>query len=146
MTEFKALGLVDMKEAEGNRKIVLKSEFEWFVSEDFDKLREGFEPTDNSAYLIRASHKEKTPPTSQKNSGAGQGQQVSTILQCLWCDFKSEITFDMENHLYEKHRYDIIKKLQIEYLDNEDRIQYTMERIKQRSEAVDGANDNNNMG
>jgi len=52
----------------------------------------------------------------------------------------------MENHLYEKHRYDIIKKLQIEYLDNEDRIQYTMERIKQRSEAVDGANDNNNMG
>jgi hypothetical protein len=147
MTEFKALGLVDMIEVEeegGNKKIILKPEFEWFVSEDFVKLREGFEPTDNSQYLIKATHKEKIPPTSQKNSGAGQGQQIpSNSLQCLWCDFRSEITFDMENHLYEKHRYDIIKKLEIGYLDIEDRIQYAMELIKQRSEATDGANDNN---
>lgn len=50
----------------------------------------------------------------------------------------------MENHLYEKHRYDILKKLQVGYLDIEDRIQYAMDLIKQRSEAeTDGANDNN---
>jgi hypothetical protein len=49
----------------------------------------------------------------------------------------------MENHLYEKHRYDMLKKLQIEYSDNEDRIQYAMRLIKKRSEAADGANDNN---
>jgi len=145
MTEFKALGLVDMIEDEGNKKIILKPEFEWFVSEDFAKLREGFEPTDNSAYLlIRASHKEKTPPTSRKNSGAGQGQQISSnSLQCLWCNFKSDTVFDVENHLYEKHRYDILKKLQVGYIDIEDGIQYAMELIKQRSEAADGANDNN---
>ena len=48
----------------------------------------------------------------------------------------------MENHLFEKHRYDMLKKLQIEYSDNEDRIQYTMELIKQRSGAAKGADDN----
>jgi hypothetical protein len=144
MTEFKALGLVDMIEDEGNKKIILKSEFEWFVSEDFAKLREGFEPTDNSEYLMKGSHKEKTPPTNQKNSGAGQGQQISSSsLRCLWCDFKSDIAFDVENHLYEKHRYDILKKLQVEYIDIEDRIQYAMELIKQQSKAAVDAKDNN---
>jgi hypothetical protein len=136
MTEFKALGLVDMVEVaeeEGwNKKIILKPEFEWFVSEDFAKLRDGFEPTDNSEYLKR-SHKEKTLPTSQKNSESGQ---VTTLLllQC-WCGFKSEIAFDMENHLYEKHRYGILKKLEIKSDDIEDKIQYAMELIKKRSEA-----------
>ena len=47
---------------------------------------DGFEPTDNSEYLLmKRSRKEKIPLTSQKNSEAGQ---VSTILQCLWCNFK----------------------------------------------------------
>ena len=49
----------------------------------------------------------------------------------------------MENHLYEKHRYDMLKKLQAKSYDIEDRIQYAMESIKQRSKAADGANDNN---
>jgi hypothetical protein len=141
MTEFKALGLVDMIEDEGNKKIILKPEFEWFVSEDFAKLREGFEPTDNSQYLIKATHKEKIPPTSQKFFEFGQA--ITLLPQCLWCDFKSDIVFDMENHLYEKHRYDILKKLQVGYLDIEDRIQYAMSLIKQQSKSADGANDNN---
>jgi hypothetical protein len=127
---------------EGNKKIILRPEFEWFVSEDFAKLREGFEPTDNREYLLmKGSHKEKTPPTSQKFF---EFEQTTTLLlQCLWCDFKSEIVFDMENHLFEKHSYDMLEKLQIEYSDNEDRIQYAMGLIKKRSEAADGANDNN---
>jgi hypothetical protein len=143
MTEFKALGLVDMieiAEEDKNKKIILKPEFEWFISEDFVKLREGFEPTDNSVYLIKSSHKEKTPPTSQKIFEFGL---VSNILQCLWCNFKSDIAFDMENHLYERHRYDILKKLQVGYLDMEGRIQYAMKLIKHQPEAADGTNDNN---
>jgi predicted transcriptional regulator len=149
MTELKALGLVDMievvvEEEGGNKKIILKPEFEWFVSEDFSKSREGFEPTDNSEHLlIKGGYKEKTPPTSQKIFEFGQAT-TTLFLQCLWCDFKSEIAFDMENHLYEKHRYDIFKKLQVEYLDIEDRIQYAMELIKKRSEAAGNANDDNN--
>jgi len=144
MTEFKALGLVDMIEDEGNKKIILKPEFEWFVSKDFQQLRQGFEPTDNSAYLIKATNKEKTPPTSQKFFEFGQ--ETTLLLQCLWCDFKCDIAFDMENHLYEKHRYDILKKLQIEYLNNEDRIGYAMELIKQRSKVAGNANGNNMHG
>jgi hypothetical protein len=49
----------------------------------------------------------------------------------------------MENHLYEKHRYGILKKLQIESDNIEDKIQYSIDLIKQRSEAADDANDNN---
>jgi hypothetical protein len=50
----------------------------------------------------------------------------------------------MENHLYEKHRYGILKKLQIESYDIEDRIEYAMELINERSEAAGTTNDNNN--
>jgi hypothetical protein len=149
MTEFKALGLVDMTEVaeeEGvDKKIILKPEFEWFVSEDFAKLREGFEATDNSEYLIiRGSHKEKTPPTIQRIFEFGQATTTTLFLQCLWCDFKSEIAFDMENHLYEKHRYDMLKKLQVKSSDIEDRIEYAMELINERSKATGDSNDNNN--
>jgi hypothetical protein len=49
----------------------------------------------------------------------------------------------MENHLFEKHSYDMLEKLQIEYSDNEDRIQYAIELIKQQSKAAGNANDNN---
>jgi hypothetical protein len=49
----------------------------------------------------------------------------------------------MENHLYEKHRNGILKKLQIKSDDIEDRIEYAMELIKKRSKAAGDANDNN---
>jgi hypothetical protein len=49
----------------------------------------------------------------------------------------------MEYHLSEKHAYDMLEKLQIEYSDNEDRIQYAIELIKQQSKAAGNANDNN---
>jgi hypothetical protein len=69
---------------------------------------------------------------------------TTLFLQCLWCDFKSEIAFDMENHLYEKHRYDMLNKLQVKSYDIEDRIQYAMELINERSKATGDSNDNNN--
>src|SRR5205823_554343 len=66
MAEFKAIGLVD-KEHEvsplggggnGNMQITLKDEFNWFLSEEFQKLREGFKPADNSEYLKEDGAKE----------------------------------------------------------------------------------------
>jgi hypothetical protein len=85
MAEFKAIGLVD-KEQEvsplgggGNMQITLKDEFNWFLSEEFQKLRDCFKPTDNSEYLKegrvnevvnvlpegeQAARKEKIPPTT----------------------------------------------------------------------------------
>ena len=56
----------------------------------------------------------------------------------------SEIAFDMENHLYEKHRYDMLKKLQVKSYDIEDKIEYAMELINERSKATGDSNDNNN--
>jgi hypothetical protein len=51
MVELKAVGLVDMKESNYSteeKEIALKDDFDWFVGEEFSKLREGFIPTDNS--------------------------------------------------------------------------------------------------
>jgi hypothetical protein len=54
MTEFKALGLVDMGEAETGSEhiteIILKPEFNWFLSLEFQKLRGGYKPECNKAY------------------------------------------------------------------------------------------------
>lgn len=51
MTEFKALGLVEMEEAQTGSEhvteITLKPEFKWFLSSQFQKLREGYKPESN---------------------------------------------------------------------------------------------------
>jgi hypothetical protein len=51
MTEFKALGLVDMEDgatgSEHVTEITLKPEFKWFLSPEFQKLREGYKPESN---------------------------------------------------------------------------------------------------
>ena len=47
MTEFKAIGLVDMDtktESSHVKEIKLKSEFDWFLTPEFQKLREGYKP------------------------------------------------------------------------------------------------------
>ena len=55
MAEFKAIGIVDKEEAVVENKsvmqIVLKSKFKWFLSKDFEILKEGFTPTDNKVFL-----------------------------------------------------------------------------------------------
>lgn len=50
MTELKAIGLVDMKKsniATEEKQVTLKDNFDWFLSPEFSKLRDGFIPTDN---------------------------------------------------------------------------------------------------
>jgi hypothetical protein len=54
MAELKAVELVDLKNPETQteeREITLKSEFNWFLSEEFQELLEGFEASDNSEFV-----------------------------------------------------------------------------------------------
>ena len=51
--------------------MTLKEDFKWFLTEEFDKLREGFKPTDNSEYIKEYCKKynintleEKLPPSN----------------------------------------------------------------------------------
>ena len=54
MAELKAVELVDVKEYETQteeKQMTLKHQFDWFTTDDFKELREGFEPTDNSEFI-----------------------------------------------------------------------------------------------
>ena len=75
MAELKAVELVDLKESETEteteteeKQIKLKQEFDWFITEEFKNLREGFKPTDYSDHIKQYCKKydinleEKTPP------------------------------------------------------------------------------------
>ena len=70
MAELKAVELVDIKESETEteqKEITLKHEFDWFLTDEFKELREGFEPSDYSEYVkefckkYNISLEEKTP-------------------------------------------------------------------------------------
>jgi hypothetical protein len=63
MTEFKAIGLVDSNKNNGSshvNEINLKPEFNWFLTPEFRKLRDGYKP-------------EKYTETEQDNSSDGSG-------------------------------------------------------------------------
>jgi hypothetical protein len=53
MTEFKAIGLVNMDtkatESAHVTEITLKSDFSWFLTSDFQKLRDGYKPQEDDA-------------------------------------------------------------------------------------------------
>jgi hypothetical protein len=57
MAELKVIRLVEDYEIQdeihhrGVKHIRLRDNFDWFLSEDFEKLREGFVPVDNTAFL-----------------------------------------------------------------------------------------------
>jgi len=65
MAEFK--GHVDEDEVMGEKRITLRSEFKWFLSEEFAMLNEHFKPVDYSIVLRETDKdldqgKEKLPP------------------------------------------------------------------------------------
>jgi hypothetical protein len=77
MSEFKAIGLVEEQEflVNGNKikQIVLDSKFSWFLSGEFEKLRDDFTPTDNREYINDNKKedqgcKEKSPPIITNSS------------------------------------------------------------------------------
>jgi hypothetical protein len=88
MTELKALGLVSMDEKQiqcedGVRRNVMvispKEQFNWFLSEEFKTLREGFKPGESQAdgsgstaidddNIANDARKEKYPPPTATNN------------------------------------------------------------------------------
>jgi len=61
MIEFKAIGLVEISDSEeigaNNlplRRISLRPEFDWFLTDEFERLREGFVPTDHRDYMKKS--------------------------------------------------------------------------------------------
>jgi hypothetical protein len=70
MTEFKAIRLVDEDVSGSNHELSmkLKPEFNWFLSEEFRQVRDGFEPADYRKYLKEITSEvveSKSPPSYQ---------------------------------------------------------------------------------
>jgi DNA-binding transcriptional ArsR family regulator len=81
MAELKVIGLVEeyeykeQSDTQFTKHIRLKDDFEWFLSEDFKKLREGFEPIG-----YKKTNKEKIPPyTLNESSIVPSADQLSTF-------------------------------------------------------------------
>ena len=89
MTELSALGLGDIssltEQPNSEKKIILKPGFSWFLSEEFQKLRESFDYDEEEELQQRAQrqqeveieHEEKIPPTNQKNENVTEAEEVT---------------------------------------------------------------------
>jgi len=94
MAELKAVELVDLKNTDTQteeREITLKSEFNWFLSEEFQELVEGFEGSDNSEFVkgfckkYNISFKEKIPPCNTEKEQPNEEPIVNYIYNCYEC-------------------------------------------------------------
>lgn len=72
MAELRVIGLVEEYERKEDteyqytKHIRMKDNFSWFLSPEFNRLREGFVPVDNREFMTdsaKKTNKEKTPPT-----------------------------------------------------------------------------------
>jgi hypothetical protein len=77
MREFEVIGLVNRNDTGCGMEISLKDQFDWFISDEFKQLREGFEPIDNSAFLD--SKKEKNPSTTINKKSSYSIMQIDTF-------------------------------------------------------------------
>lgn len=71
MTQLKATGLVEMPDTTTEteeKQITLKDDFNWFLGEEFAKLRERFEPVDNTKEM--REHKEQQQ--TEKDEGSDE--------------------------------------------------------------------------
>jgi len=73
MTEFKSIGLVDEEYSGSSHElsIKLKPEFNWFLSEEFNQIREGFEPADYHKHLkedVASEMADQQSPSLSNNS------------------------------------------------------------------------------
>ncbi|HEU5119932.1 MAG TPA: hypothetical protein VFT71_03000 [Candidatus Nitrosocosmicus sp.] len=131
MTELMVLGLVDKKvEIEDAynsiQSIQLKKEFNWFLSEEFKKLRDSFIPEK----FEEKGCKEKSPPPTLKKYDDGEDFDYEYLKQIAWKEFKqieaNEITY-VKEHLVVEH-----KNLRNAILTNPDAI-----KMKITKEAAD---------
>ena len=77
-----SIGLVDYEDVLVGRSytkmITLKEGFNWLLTEEFEKLREGFEPVDNRTFMVQkeddrvddedSTHKGKQDPYTRSNN------------------------------------------------------------------------------
>jgi hypothetical protein len=95
MTEFKGLDLVTMERADPNRlnseyKITLNSKFDWFLTDEFKKLRDGFKPTtDNNDDQLKTES--ETECYDEKSPCVQEKQQLDNKFS-----YSSEFTSDTE--------------------------------------------------
>ena len=99
MVELKAIGLVDMYDVlEGKnwvKTIQLKEEFKtWLCSEEFDKLREGFEPVDNRAFMdMDSKHDYDMEEEEEEGTHKGESTPYTTTEQQNIFSLKQSLTF-----------------------------------------------------
>jgi hypothetical protein len=166
MTELKVIELVEMKQNNNTAEfeIELREEFKWFLTDEFQKLREDFIPEDNSEYLKK--DKEKIPPTEsnfstssvdnndqlenkkddyneqEKIAPTEEGIPSEDILKCPWCNFETrELNFgsvemEMEMHLLDEH-IDKLNSLKIDISDQVRRAEYILKNLKSNNTHFD---------
>jgi hypothetical protein len=93
MTEFKAIGLVDEEDSCSNHElsIRLKPEFDWFLSEEFNQIREDFEPADYHKYLKQDVASEiAVQQTPSLSSGYGSAYERLVLFNSIFDELAGE--------------------------------------------------------
>jgi hypothetical protein len=95
MAELQAVELVDLKEPEAEteeKEITLKEDFRWFLDEEFNRLREGFKPTDYSEHIkefckkYRINLEEKLPPCNTEANIIEETPIIKYDYNCYVCE------------------------------------------------------------
>lgn len=121
MIEFKAIGLAEMGDSEERgannlpvRQIVLRPEFDWFLTDEFGKLREGFVPTDHRSHMKMNTTKEEADEEevqTHKENGThthenfenGNGHNIIKKEELLWplyYELEKQEQEDPLNHMH----------------------------------------------
>lgn len=95
MAELKVVGLVDEDETMGEMRVTLRPKFDWFLSDEFAELSQGFKPVDYSVFLKEKDGdqcKEKSSPHTSDFSNENDGpskedSQLSNFLASKLDDF-----------------------------------------------------------
>jgi hypothetical protein len=96
MAELKAVELVDLEEIDKEteeKEITLKKEFDWFITDEFKELRQGFQPTDYSEHIKEYckkydidSLKEKLDPCiTQESDSLKENLPPCITYECYEC-------------------------------------------------------------
>lgn len=67
------------------KEITLKNDLDWFRSDEFKELRQGFEPTDNSEFIKEYCKKynicsEENPPCNTQNKDKNQLSNMNIVV------------------------------------------------------------------
>jgi hypothetical protein len=117
MTEFKAIGLVNEEDSGSNHElsIRLKPEFSWFLSEEFNQIRDGFEPADYHKYLKEdvASEMADQQTPSLGNSNYGSAYELLVLFDTVFDELarESEASATMNADKYTVGRDELQKRL-----------------------------------